>query len=204
MTELLEYNPLDNIRSSYKDNNIGRTLEIMTLGNKPTIVVECGVLDGYSLYHFAKATKANNQAAYFQGHVFAYDLFEEYEYKHGSAIDVHNMLKAQGVEDVVSIMQGDAYKVHDNFDDKTVDLLHIDISNDGDTYLKMFELWSPKISHKGRIVFEGGSVERDSVSWMKKYNKRPIRGVLSTLVKHRDWQLSVIKEWPSITVMKRR
>jgi hypothetical protein len=49
MTELLEYNPLDNIRSSYKDNDIGRTLEIMTLGNKPTIVVECGILDGYSI-----------------------------------------------------------------------------------------------------------------------------------------------------------
>jgi hypothetical protein len=54
------------------------------------------------------------------------------------------------------------------------------------------------------ILFEGGSVERDQVEWMKKYNKRPIRRVLPQLAKRVDWQLSVIKEWPSITVMKRR
>ena len=204
MTELLEYNPLESIRSSYKKNNIGRTLEIMTLGNRPTIIVECGILDGYSLYHFAKSMKKINESEYFQGHIFAYDLFEEYEYKHGNAIDVHNMLKSQGVGDCVSIIQGDAYKVHDNFEDETVDLLHIDISNDGDTYLKMFELWSPKISLGGRIVFEGGSKERDQVEWMKKYKKRPIQSALPILAKDANFQLSVIKEWPSLTVMKRR
>lgn len=204
MTQLLEYNPLESIRSSYKKNNIGRTLEIMTLGNKPMFVVECGILDGYSLYHLAKATKANNEAEYFHGHVFAYDLFDDYEFKHGNAIDVHNMLKHEGVSDCVTILQGDAYKVHDQFDDECVDLLHIDISNDGDTYLKMFELWSPKIRRGGRIVFEGGSRERDNVEWMKKYKKRSIQSVIPRLAKTKDWQLSVIKEWPSITVMKRK
>jgi len=204
MMELLAYNPLESIRSSYKKNNIGRTLEVMTLGNKPTIVVECGILDGYSLYHLAKATMKNNEAEYFQGHVFAYDLFEGYEFNHGNAIDVHNMLKHEGVADCATILQGDAYKVHDNFDDECVDFLHIDISNDGDTYLKMFELWSPKISHGGRIVFEGGSRERDNVEWMKKYRKRSIRSVIPRIAKNKDWQVSVIKEWPSLTVMRRR
>jgi len=204
MTELLEYTPLESIRSSYKKNNIGRTLEIMTLGNKPVFVVECGILDGYSLYHLAKATKANNEAEYFHGHVFAYDLFEDYEFKHGNAIDVHNLLKHEGVSDCVTILQGDAYKVYDNFDDESVDLLHIDISNDGDTYLKMFELWSPKISLGGRIVFEGGSEDRDNVKWMKKCKKRPIQSVLPRLAKNKEWQVSVIKEWPSLTVMRRK
>jgi predicted O-methyltransferase YrrM len=200
----LEYNPIKSLRSSYQKNDIGRTLEIMTLGNKPTIIVECGILDGYSLYHFAKATKANSEAKYFQGHVFAYDLFDDYEFKHGNAVNVYNMLKYEGVADYVTILQGDADKVRDQYDDHSIDLLHIDISNDGNTFLKMFELWSHKISRFGRIVFEGGSEERDKVEWMKKYNKRPIRSVLPKFVSNKKWKISVIKQWPSLTVMTRR
>ena len=200
----IEYKPLEGIRSSYKKNNIGRTLEIMTLGNKPRLIVECGILDGYSLYHFAKATKLNSEATYFEGHVIAYDLFDEYEYNHGNAVDVHNMLKAEGVSDYVTILQGDAYKVHEQHEDGSIDLLHIDISNDGDTYLKMFQLWKRKISQFGRIVFEGGSEERDKVEWMKKYNKKPIRQALRILAGKKGWQVMVIKDWPSLTVMTRR
>ena len=200
----IEYKPLETIRSSYKENNIGRTLEIMTLGNKPSLIVECGILDGYSLYHFAKATKLNSEAEYFEGHVVAYDLFDDYEYKHGNAVDVLNMLKAEGVADHVTILQGDAYEVHKQHEEHSIDLLHIDISNDGNTFLKMFELWNCKIRRFGRIVFEGGSADRDNVDWMKKYKKRPIRSVLPLLAKNKNWELTVIKEWPSLTVMRRK
>jgi predicted O-methyltransferase YrrM len=203
MTNLLEYKPLESIRSSYKKNNLGRTLEIMTLGYKPRLIVECGILDGYSLYHFAKATKSNSESNYFDGHVIAYDLFEDYKFKHGNAIDVYNMLKHEGVTDYATILQGDAYKVHESYEEGEIDLLHIDIANDGNTFLKMFELWASKISRFGRIVFEGGSQERDRVGWMKKYNKRSIRSVLPKLTKNKKWQVTVIKEWPSLTVMKR-
>ena len=200
----LEYKPLEGIRSSYKKNNIGRTLEVMTLGNKPRLIVECGILDGYSLYHFAKATKINSEARYFQGHVIAYDLFDEYEYKHGNAVDVHNMLKHEGVADFVTILQGDAYEVHKQHEDGSIDLLHIDISNDGKTFLDMFELWNQKISPFGRIVFEGGSAERDKVEWMSQFGKLPIRKVLPKLADKKGWQVMVIKDWPSLTVMTRR
>jgi predicted O-methyltransferase YrrM len=204
MTELLEYKPLESLRSSYKKNKIGRTLAVMTLGKKPRIIVECGILDGYSLYHLAKATKSNSEALYFRGHVIAYDLFDEYEFKHGNAVDVHNMLKHEGVSDYVTILQGDAYKVHENYNDGEIDLLHVDISNDGDTFLKMFELWSPKISQFGRIVFEGGSDARDSVEWMKKYNKTPIRPAIHKLAGKKGWQIMVIKDWPSLTLIERK
>jgi predicted O-methyltransferase YrrM len=201
---LLEYKPLESIRSSYKENNIGRILEIMTLGNKPNFIVECGILDGYSLYHFAKATKLNSEADYFDGHVVAYDLFDDYEYKHGNAVDVHNMLKAEGTSDYVTILQGDAYKVHQQHEEHSIDLLHVDIANDGNTFLKMFELWNCKISKTGMIVFEGGSQERDQVEWMKKYKKRPIQVALNLLGRNKKWEVRVIKDWPSLTVMRRK
>lgn len=201
---LIEYKPLESIRSSYKKNNIGRTFEVMTLGYKPRLIVECGILDGYSLYHFAKATKLNSESEYFKGHVIAYDLFDEYEYNHGSAIDVHNMLKHEGVSEYVLILQGNAYEVHKHYNDGEVDLLHIDISNDGNTYLDMMELWSRKISPFGKIVFEGGSEERDNIAWMKKYNKTPIRSSFPKIMnKWKGWQIKVLKAWPSITILER-
>jgi predicted O-methyltransferase YrrM len=201
---LLEYKPLESIRSSYKKNNIGRILEVLTLGNKPNFIVECGILDGYSLYHFAKATKLNSEADYFDGHVVAYDLFDDYEYKHGNAVDVHNMLKSSGVSDYVTILQGDAYKVHEHYDNEEINMLHVDIANDGNTFLKMFELWKNKINKSGMIVFEGGSQERDQVEWMKKYKKRPIQMALNLLGRNKKWEVRVIKDWPSLTVMRRK
>ncbi len=204
MMQRIEYQPLESIRSSYKVSNMGKILGLMALANKPRLIVECGILDGYSLYHFAEATKLNSEAKYFDGHVIAYDLFDEYEFDHGNAVDVHNMLKHYEVADFVTILQGDAYKVHENFEDGEIDLLHIDISNDGDTFIKMFDLWNRKISPYGRIVFEGGSQERDRVEWMIKYNKKPIRIAIATLAQEQGWQLMVIKDWPSITVLARR
>jgi len=201
---LLEYKPLDSMRSSYKKNNIGRTFEIMTLGYKPSLIVECGVLDGYSLYHFAKATKLNSKAEYFNGHVIAYDLFEKFEYNHGSAVDVYNMLRANEVDEYVTILQGDAFEVHSQYAEGEIDLLHMDIANDGNTFLKTVELWGNKISKGGRIVLEGGGAERDEVEWMKKYNKKPIRSVLPIIAARKKWDVKVIKDWPSITVLTRR
>lgn len=201
--DLLEYKPLESIRSSYKENDIGKTFRRMVLGYKPVIIVECGILDGYSLYHLAEATKLNSQAKYFKGHVIAYDLFDEYEYKHGNAIDIHNMLTALEVDECVTVLQGDAYKVHENFEDEEVGMLHMDISNDGNTYLKTVELWGPKIEKGGMIILEGGSQSRDQVEWVKKYNKRPIREVLPIIAKTKKWQVSVIHPFPSLTVLKK-
>ena len=203
--KLIEYKPIEGIRSSYKKNNIGSYLEMMTLLKKPRLIVECGILDGYSLYHFAKSTKLNSEAEYFRGHVIAFDLFDKYEYKHGNAIDVHNMLKYEGLSDYSTILEGDAYKVHDYFKTEEIDLLHIDISNDGQTFLDMFSLWHTKINAFGRIVFEGGSEERDKVDWMIKYKKKPIRSVLPIMAKtYKNWNIFVIKDWPSITIMERK
>lgn len=201
----IEYKPVETMRSSYKENNYGRKFEIMVLAQKPRLIVECGILDGYSLLHFAKATKLNSEADYFNAHVIAFDLFDKYDYKHGNVVDVHNMLKHEGVADYVTLLQGDAYEVHTKFEDEDIDMLHIDISNDGQTFLDIFELWGSKISKGGCIICEGGSEDRDNVEWMKKYNKKPIRSIFKLLAKRANnkWQISILGEWPSITVMRR-
>ena len=204
MNDLLEYKPLESIRSSYKDYNYGHVFYAMVLGYKPRLIVECGILDGYSLYHFAKASKVNSEAAYFDSQVVAFDLFDDYEYKHGNAVDVHNMLKHEGVSDQVMILQGDAYQVHEKFQECEIDMLHIDISNDGDTYLDMIKLWGPKMTKDGIIIFEGGSEERDKVEWMAKYNKKPIRSAFPIIQATGEWQVFVYKPFPSITILKRR
>jgi predicted O-methyltransferase YrrM len=202
--KLIEYKPLEGIRSSYKENDFGKTFEMMVIGYKPTLVVECGILDGYSLYHLANATKINSQAEYFKGHVIAFDLFDEYQYKHGNPIDIYNRMKALGVSDYTTILQGDAFKVHDRFDDESVDMLHVDISNDGNTYLEIIKRWYTKIRKGGHIIFEGGSVERDSVEWMVKYKKRRIRTVLPIIVGTKKWSVSVLNPFPSITILRKQ
>jgi len=71
----------------------------------------------------------------------------------------------------------------------------------------MMDLWSGKISPSGRIVFEGGSEERDKVEWMIKYDKKPIRSafpIIMSNAKWKGWQIKVIKDWPSLTVIERR
>ena len=68
-----------------------------------------------------------------------------------------------------------AFKVHDQYKDNSVDILHVDISNDGDTVRRIMKLWNSKIVDGGLIMFEGGSLERDEIEWMKKYNKESLR-----------------------------
>lgn len=201
--DLIEYKPLENMRSSYKENNIGKTLKRLVLGYKPRLIVECGILDGYSLYHLAKATKLNSEAEFFTGHVIAYDLFEDYMYTHGNAVDVHNMLKATGVDEYATVLQGNAFTVQKSFEEHSVDMLHIDISNDGNTYLKVLELWGNKIPKGGVIVLEGGSEDRDSVGWMVKYGKRRICSVLPLIAVKKKWKVTVLRPFPSLTVLRK-
>ena len=72
-------------------------------------------------------------------------------------------------------MDGDTFDVlesdHVNF--KCVDLIHIDINNDGDKLIRIFDLLR-KNAYNGDILFEGGLEARDNCWWMKKFNKTPM------------------------------
>ncbi len=166
--------------SSYKKNNYGDVFYNMVKENKPTCLVELGVLHGYSTTFMAKALKENKRIMGISGHLNAYDLFEDYPFKHGTKTSVEGVLKKEALDDFVTISKGDAFVIHGAYTDNSVDFLHVDISNTGQIVRDIIKMWHRKIRPGGIIVFEGGSAERDNIEWMKKYNKPPIRKELAT------------------------
>lgn len=190
------------MRSSYKKYNYGYVFASMIMVQRPITVVECGVLDGYSTAHIARALKFNHHERGVHSQFFAYDMWENYNYKHGDINKVYELMAKNNLESYVELCYGDAFKVADSFKNGSVDFLHFDISNDGDKLAAMMHYWGEKISEGGIIAFEGGSKERDNVEWMKIYNKKPIRHVLydSMLINY-NWSITVLPQFPSMTLL---
>jgi predicted O-methyltransferase YrrM len=189
------------IRSSYMSNNIGEFIFNTILAFPPGRAVELGVLDGYSSFHIAKAfqiMKLRNTI------LEAYDLFEDYPYKHGSMESVSEYLSLVGVKEYVNLFKENAFIVHKKYKDDSIDFIHIDISNDGDIFNFMIEKWTPKLRHCGILLFEGGSEERDNVEWMIKYAKKPIRPEMnSNKIFNENYIYGTMEKFPSITVAKK-
>lgn len=149
------------VESSYRENNLGRTLYDEVLKHKPKIIIEFGVLNGYSTIAMALALKRLGE-----GKIIGYDLWEKYPYKHTTKEKTLENLKRYGVDDIVELREMD-FK---DFYGQECDMAHIDISNTGDIIDQL-----PKKFGKAIVLFEGGTYERDNVEWVKKYNKRKIR-----------------------------
>jgi predicted O-methyltransferase YrrM len=193
------------MRSSYKENNYGNVFRALILAHQPKIVVECGVLDGYSTSHIAHALRFNHARGLPMAEFYAYDLWEEYEYKHGDLEEVEKMLKSKDLLDYVMLYEGDAFEVAEVFEPATVDFLHIDISNHGEKVVDAVRAWGDKISPTGMIVFEGGSEERDKVEWMIKYKFPSIRYELfNNPIITKKWHMQIFTTFPSMTLMWRK
>lgn len=150
------------IRSSYFDGDLGRTLYDEVVRLKPEKVIDFGVLDGYSTICIAQALRDNKK-----GKVYAYDMFENYEYNHAQLERLVKNIKKYDLLDYVVVEEKNFFdwvKEPEDFN-----MLHLDISNTGD----IIDMLIP-IKDKGVILFEGGSEQRDRVGWIFKYNKKPI------------------------------
>ena len=190
------------MRSSYIENNYGSVFKALVLSSKPELIVECGILDGYSLYNMASAVKFNHYKKGIFGHIYAIDLWDGYEYNHGNYGRVHDLLAEFGLIDYVDLINNDAFEAAEMFRDGDVDMLHMDISNDGDKLIDTLQRWGSKLSPEGVIVFEGGSVERDEVKWMKDYKKTPIHSNLkSNPLVYEEWDFQIFDPFPSITLL---
>ena len=64
-----------NIESSYRKNDIGQTFFDLVLEKRPKVILEWGVLNGYSTVAMAMALDELGS-----GHITAYDLFDDYKY----------------------------------------------------------------------------------------------------------------------------
>ena len=174
------------MNSSYNNKvSFGAILESITIALNPKKIVECGILEGFSLKRFAESSNKDTI-------IQAYDIFDEFDGCHAKKDKLTALFTDY---DNVSINYGDFYEVHKNISD--VNIIHIDIANDGDIYEYAIKHYLPKLSDKGVLLMEGGSEERDNVEWMIKYNKSPIQPIV------KKYGLKVIGEFPSITIIKK-
>jgi predicted O-methyltransferase YrrM len=175
------------IESSYKKNNIGKTIYDVVIKYKPKTVVEFGTLYGYSAVAIAQALQKNNN----KSELICYDLWEDYKYKHSNVNIAKQNIEKYGLSDIVTFKKINYYdwlKAPTHFD-----LLHIDISNDGNVILDAFYHLS---KNDNIIMFEGGSIERDNIKWMKLYDKLHMN-VIKSIVKYRI----INNNFPSISIM---
>jgi predicted O-methyltransferase YrrM len=188
---------IETLQSSYKDHGFGFLFYALVRLLKPELCCEIGVLHGFSLLTVAAGLRDNGNGA-----IHGYDLFDEYPYHHDSYENVSRRIKKFGLSRWASVHFSDAFQVAQLFNTE-VDYLHIDISNDGDTYCKVFEQWNDKV--RKVILLEGGAAERDRVEWMVKYKKGPISDAIDKLTnKYSDWNIFVLELYPSLTVAIRK
>jgi predicted O-methyltransferase YrrM len=178
------------IESSYQENDLGKTIYDLVLELKPKNVVEFGCLYGYSTVAIGMALKHLGE-----GKLISYDLFEKYPYKYSPKSITQQNLEKYGVEDYVELKEMDYNQWLNN--PTEFDLLHLDISNTGDTILNTSQLLNTQIQNGSVVLFEGGSIERDNIEWVVKYGSTPINAVKKftsyTIINENFPSLSIIK-----------
>ena len=152
---------------------------------RPKVVVEFGVLNGYSTICIAQALRDNGE-----GLIYAYDLWEQYRYKHSTQDTVRANLRKFSLEQYVELRTMDFNQWCAKPD--VCDLLHLDISNDANTIQQAYQATNCS------ILFEGGSEERDQCWWMKEFNKTPINSV-----KEMTSYEVVASQFPSLSLITR-
>lgn len=180
------------MKSSYIESDIkyGDVIELITFMIQPEIIVEFGILEGYSLTHFAKSAP--------HAKIFAYDIFEKFN---GNCANISVQEEFRNNSNV-TIEEGDFYQKHTQFQNDSIDILHIDIANDGYTYEYAIENYWKCIKKGGCMILEGGSLERDNVYWMKQYHKKPICDIIYNLSS--SYKIHTIEKFPSMTIIYKK
>lgn len=179
--------------SSYEQNNYGELFYSLIRIYQPEKVVELGTKAGYSAYHMARGLKRNGK-----GSLDLYDLWGKYEFNSVPKSSAEENLKE--FSNIVSLNLGNAIDVDKAY--KTVDILHVDVSNEGGILEKIIPRWIDKT--RQLIIIEGGSSERDQVGWMIKFKKLPIKTWLENFAHKRgDIEYFTIEPFPSVTIIKK-
>ena len=178
------------MNSSYLSKiDFGDIIKIITQLNNPQSIVEFGILDGFSLQCFANESSSTCN-------IEAYDIFEEFI---GNGAKYDATIKKFNAYSKVSIHRGDFFKCITNFKNNSIDILHIDIANNGEVYDFAFTNYIHKIKKGGLMILEGGSKERDNIDWMLKYNKPKIQPIIQ---KYKDiYKIFVVDKFPSMTIV---
>lgn len=177
--------------SSYEENNYGDLFYSLIRIYRPKTVVELGTKAGYSAFHIARGLKANGQ-----GMLHCYDLWEKYSFH-----SVPQTVAEENTKDFKNLINfnlRDAVGVDKLY--KSIDVLHVDVSNEGGILEQIIPQWVDKV--RRFIIIEGGSDERDIVGWMIKYKKVPIAKWLTDFTNRRsDIEYFTIEPFPSVTII---
>ena len=149
--------------SSYEEKNYGDLFYALMRIYQPEKVVELGTRAGYSAYHIARALLANGH-----GTLDCYDLWENNIENYGIYISksaAEENLKV--FKKVITLKLHDAVSVYKKY--KSVDILHVDLDNDGEILEKIVSAWIDKV--RQLIIIEGGSFERDHEASKTTYRK---------------------------------
>jgi predicted O-methyltransferase YrrM len=187
---------IESLASAYRDHGYGFLFYALARALRPATCVELGVYQGFSLLATAAALRDNAH-----GSIEGLDLFDDYEFRHESLANAARNIRANGLDRWARLQKADALRAHERFD--AVDWLHVDISNNGDTYRHVFAHWAPKVG--SAMLLEGGSPARDRVGWMTQFHKPPIVPAIEALRgAHPEWTIAVLAPFPSLTVAIRK
>ena len=76
------------VPSSYRENNLGKTLYNYVLDHKPKLIIEFGSLHGYSAIAMGMALHELGE-----GKLISYDLWDQYKWKHGNKTLAEEIIK---------------------------------------------------------------------------------------------------------------
>lgn len=179
-------------RSSYHPEKFSKVFKALCFVTNPKRIVEFGVLDGYSLDCFLDSTSEDCL-------IEAYDLFEDFPYNaadFGKISERYSNISPNRLK----IKKADIFQSLSFLPKYQIDLIHVDIANNGETYQFCIDNILPILKPGGILLMEGGSEERDNCEWMVKYNKPKIREVLE---KYSDsLEIKIFSEFPSLTMIK--
>jgi len=178
------------MQSSYStvELDYAAVLKSVCFSVNPLSIVEIGIGNGFSLDCFLDACPS-------EAVIKAYDIFDKFNGNHASFEKISNKFPT------ISLAEGDFFNLHLSLPDNSVDLLHIDIANNGNVYEFAFDNYIGKLTPKGIMILEGGSPERDGHDWMKRYEKPPINPLLKQ--NENNFKILTFGTIPSITLIKR-
>ena len=151
------------IESSYQQSAMGKVLYDAVIEQRAKKIIDFGILNGYSTVCMAMAARETG------GKVYAYDLFDDYEFKGPDTSMLQENFSRYNVAHLIELKKVNFYEWLNDIED--FDILHLDISNDGDIISKIHKATE---NSRGQVFFEGGSKKRDTCDWMLKYKKKRI------------------------------
>ena len=125
---------------------------------KPAVMVELGTHSGNSFFAFCQAIKENKLSA----KCYAVDTWLGDKYTGSYVEDVYKDVVKYGHEnypEIATLMRMTFDEALTHFENGTVDLLHIDGLHTYEGVKHDFEMWLPKLSEKGVVLFHDTQIK---------------------------------------------